>query len=299
MAIALTRNFWLWFPLRFALGVVINVMFVISETWINGLAPSSHRGRIMGLYATIAAVGFAAGPVLLSAIGTEGALPFAIAIVAPLAAMPVLLAARTSLPDGFDDEQGGSIVTFARAAPVLLAAVGAAALYDQTALVLFPVYGLAVGLDEAATNIALSVTVLGNVALQVPLGYLAERMDRRTILLVLAVLSAIGFASLPAFIGTPAGWPLLFAIGACGFGGFTVVMVELGERFTGSMLLAGNAAFSMAWGLGGLVGPPISGGVMERIGPNGFPITLAVMFAALAAVLLALPLVRHAKVRAA
>lgn len=291
LLIALTRNFWLWFPLRFALGFAINVMFVISETWINSLAPSKHRGRILGLYVTVAALGFAAGPVVLGLTGTEGPLPFAIAILSPFAALPLLLSARDVLPNAFDDDQGGNVAAFARAAPILLAVVCIVALYDQTALVLFPVYGLGSGLDETTTNLALSVTVLGNVALQIPLGIAAERYDRRIILLILCALTAIGFALLPLVIGGLAAWPLLFAIGAFGFGGFTVVMVELGERFSGSMLLAGNAAFAMAWGTGGIIGPPITGAAMELVGPQGYPATASALFAMLMILLLVFPLV--------
>ena len=291
LGLALTRNFSLWFPLRFALGVAINFLFVFSETWINQLAPPHIRGRIMGLYVTIAAGGFAFGPILLSVVGSEGYVAFGVAILSPFAALPLLLAARHHLPDGFNDSQSGTFMVFARAAPMLLLLVGIVALFDQTVLTLFPVYGLNVGLGEVQTSWALSVTIAGNMALQLPLGWLADKYDRRAIVITLAVLTASGFAILPLAIGTFWGWPLLFVIGATGFGGFTIAMVELGDTFTGSMLLTGNSAFAVMWGLGGLVGPPVAGAAMDGFGPQGFPLTLAALFGVLVIAVLWRPLV--------
>lgn len=50
------------------------------------------------------------------------------------------------------------------------------------------------------------------------------------------------------------------------------------------MLVAGTAAFGAAWGLGGIVGPPLVGGVMTRVGPSGLPFTLAIVFTVLVVV---------------
>ena len=60
-------------------------------------------------------------------------------------------------------------------------------------------------------------------------------------------------------------------------------IIELGERFTGSTLVAGNAAFSLMWGVGGISVPPAAGSVMDALGAGGLPITLGVLCLALAA----------------
>ena len=59
---------------------------------------------------------------------------------------------------------------------------------------------------------------------------------------------------LPVFIETLAVWPLLFVVGATGYGIYTMALIELGNRFTGSALVAGNAAFAVMWGIGGIAG---------------------------------------------
>ncbi|RUU50399.1 MFS transporter, partial [Mesorhizobium sp. M2C.T.Ca.TU.002.02.1.1] len=71
-----TQNVYLWFPLRFLIGVVTNPLYVLSEIWVIALAPPSRRGRVMGIYSTIISAGFATGPFCLLAVGTEGWPPF-------------------------------------------------------------------------------------------------------------------------------------------------------------------------------------------------------------------------------
>ncbi len=71
---------------------------------------------------------------------------------------------------------------------------------------------------------------------------------------------------------------MLFVWGAVAFGTYTVAMVELGDRFTGTLLLAGNSAFGLMWGIGGIIGPSVVGSAMNLIGPEGLPVTLGILF---------------------
>ncbi len=77
-----TYDLYAWFPLRFLIGVVTNPLYVLSETWVIAMAPPGRRGRIMGIYATVISLGFAAGPLCLLAVGTEGWPPFLVGICA-------------------------------------------------------------------------------------------------------------------------------------------------------------------------------------------------------------------------
>ncbi|CAM5651199.1 hypothetical protein MAUB1S_11289 [Mycolicibacterium aubagnense] len=56
-----------------------------------------------------------------------------------------------------------------------------------------------------------------------------------------------------------------------------MTIIELGERFTGQALIAGNAAFSLMWGVGGIAMPPLAGGAMALFGAPGLPVTLGLI----------------------
>ncbi|TJV07968.1 MAG: MFS transporter, partial [Mesorhizobium sp.] len=53
--------FWMWFPLRVALHISLTVLFILSEFWISTSAPPHRRGLVLGIYATVLSLGFAAG----------------------------------------------------------------------------------------------------------------------------------------------------------------------------------------------------------------------------------------------
>ena len=93
-----------------------------------------------------------------------------------------------------------------------------------------------------------------------------------------ALATALGALVLPAAMGTPWQWPLVLVWGTAGFGIYTLALADLGDRFSGSALLAGTAALTAMFGLGGIAGPTLGGAAMQHFGPEGLPIMLAVAY---------------------
>jgi MFS family permease len=273
-----TQDVYAWFVLRFLLGVVVNPLYVLSEVWMIGLAPPSRRGRIMGIYTTLISAGFAAGPLCLLLVGSEGWPPFLVGISAFVLCGLCLLIVLPRLPDMHaGGEKHASVLGFVPAAWMLLSAVLIAAGFEQAVLALLPVYGIGHGIPEYTMSALLAVLIAGNIALQVPLGLLAERRGVRVVKFGCVVLAVVGCVLLPFVIETPLVWPFVFVWGAVSYGIYTMSIIELGERFTGSMLIAGNAAFAMVWGLGGIIVPPVAGFAMDRLGDNGLPLALGLV----------------------
>lgn len=277
-----TQNVYLWFPLRFLIGVVTNPLYVLSEIWVIALAPPSRRGRVMGVYSTVISAGFAAGPLCLLAVGTEGWPPFLVGIFAFVFCGGCLALVLGRLPKVDEAGQQVSVMGFMPKAWLLLAAVVVAAGFEQAVLALLPVYGTHYSIAEASMSALLSTMIAGNIAMQVPLGMLAERLTARLVRFLCVSLTVLGCVLLPLLIETPLIWPCVFIWGAVSYGIYTMSIIELGERFTGSALVAGNAAFSLMWGVGGILVPPLTGGVMDITGASGLPATLGAICAALA-----------------
>jgi MFS family permease len=276
-----TEALWAWFLGRFVLGLCINAIYVVSETWLNLMIPRAQRGRWLAVYASCLGAGFALGPALLLLTGIEGFLPFFAAIVVALATAGLILAAHDRLPR-FEVEHGASVRRFLPLAPLLLLAVGAAAAFDQAALTFLPLYVLAFGASPDAAKLAIAALALGNVALQLPIGWLADRVSRRVAILTCTFGTILGAALLPFVAeGGPLLWLLVFLWGGLAYGTYTVALVELGDRFTGGLLLAGNASFALMWGVAGLIGPSASGVAVDAIGPNGLPLVIAIVFVGL------------------
>ena len=285
VAIACTRDALIWIPLRFLLGFFANPLYVVSETWLISITPASRRGRIMGLYSSIVSAGFALGPLSLRLVGTEGWPPFLIGIAAFLLCGFVVLAVSRRLPDMPREGEAASVGGFFRQAPLLLFAVFTAAAFEQILLSLFAVYGAALGSAEGRIASLITCFIAGNAMLQILLGRVAEQSgSRRTMLVcVLACLSCC--LLLPFTFDTWLIWPRIFIWGGVSFGIYTLSLIQLGERFAGQMLIAGNAAFAFGWGLGGIVGSPAAGLAMQAIGHQGLPSSLGLLSFVLAVLL--------------
>ncbi len=88
---------------------------------------------------------------------------------------------------------------------------------------ILPIYGLRTGFDAESAALLVSVLALGNVALQLPLGLLADRMDKRLLLILIAMLGAVGAAALPLLAGLGLAFhALLFVWGGLMGGLYTV-----------------------------------------------------------------------------
>lgn len=286
IAVAAIQNMWAWMPLRFLLGFFANPLYVISETWLLAITPAARRGRIMGLYSSIVSGGFAIGPLSLGLAGIEGWPPFLIGIAAFLACGLIVLAVTPRLPDMPREGEATSVGGFFKLAPLLLSAVFTAAAFEQILLSLFAAYGAALGSAEERIASLITCFIAGNAALQIVLGRVAERFGSQLTLLSCALTCLAGCLLLPAVFDAWLIWPLVFLWGGVSFGLYTLSLIQLGERFTGQSLIAGNAAFALVWGLGGILGSPATGMTMQIIGHRGLPLSLGLLSGLLVVVLM-------------
>ncbi|MEJ1996165.1 MAG: MFS transporter [Limibacillus sp.] len=264
-----------WFLLRFLVGLGMSVHWVVSETWLNAVSEEKRRGLMAGLYATQLGLGFCLGPLMLTFIPLEGFTPFVIVAGFILMAALPLLAARGCVPE-IELSHGASRWTMLVAAPTVFAAAFCSGLMDAAVLSFLPIYALRSGLGQDAGVLLLSVTIAGTVALQVPLGLLSDRMNRRVLLLVCGFVGLIGALALPGLIGEGwSVWLLVFVWGGVFVGLYTVALAMMGHRFKGGQLPQANGLFVMLYCLGSMTGPPLAGSAMDLIGPQGFPQVLA------------------------
>jgi MFS family permease len=275
-----------WLPLRFVFGATIGTLFVVSEFWITAAAPPERRGMIMGIYATMLSLGFAAGPLVLKVTGTSGAAPYiAGTAVYALGFIPLLLA-RARVPEIASAEHK-PVAPYMIAVPVATAAGLVFGAIETGAFALFPAYGLRQGMDDVTAALLISIVTAGNVISQIPLGLLADRVDRRILLLICGCAGVLGAALMPVMIGSPSlFYGVLFLWGGLTGGLYTIGLAHLGSRYKDGELANANAAFVMLYSTGSIIGPLFVGQAMDTIGANGFALALAIMLGAYAALVI-------------
>ena len=267
-----------WFVIRLLQGMSISTLFVLSEAWIVGFAGSENRGKIVAIYASALSASFGAGPAIVGWIGIEGWQPFIIGSLVILVGVIPLTLVREAHTEQPEEKHTSGLFEFVPKAPMLLSAVGAFAIFDAATLSLLPVYGVHTGLSVATSAAALSALIIGNVVLQFPLGWLADKYPHRLVLAGCASATVLGLLLLPAVMGTIWMWPTLVTVGATGYGVYTVSLTSLGDRFSGPELVNGSAAFAVMWGAGALFGSISGGWSMSVLGAHGLPLYLALVY---------------------
>ncbi len=273
------ENFWLWFPLRLVFHGAITTLFILSEFWINAAAPPRRRGLVLGIYATVLSLGFATGPLLFSILGSDGVRPFAVgALIILVAAIPIFIA-RSESPV-IDEKPELHFMRYILLVPTATAAVFIFGAVEVGGLSLFPIYATRAGFSEPQAALLLTVMGIGNMAFQIPLGMLSDRMkDRRRLLTIMAVIGLVGALSLP---WVSQNWLLMAVVlllwGGCVAGLYTVGLSHLGSRLVGADLAAANAAFIFCYAVGTVVGPQAIGAAMDVSGNDGFAWAIVAFF---------------------
>jgi MFS family permease len=270
-----------WFPLRILLGAAAEALFVMSETWTNELCLEQSRGRTMAIYTASLSLGMVLGPALLSVLGVGTRAYLAGAAVALAAVvfvgMPWVMAPARSHP------ARAHPMTYARLAPVAMATTVLNAGVETAGLSFIALYATRQGWTEGDAMRLISTLMLGAILLQLPIGWLADRFDKRKLVLALAAISAFGALLWPFALGEPwLAFGLVFAWGGLFVGIYTVMLAMVGSRFSGGELVGVYAVMGMAWGLGALVGPALAGVAMGVNALFGLPGIIALGCAAFA-----------------
>jgi MFS family permease len=264
-----------WLVLRFIAGCALGLVWIASEIWMNSASGIESRGTVMGIYGTVFSIGIVAGPVLLEFTGTQGARPFAVGAACLILTLVPLAVLRqvTSAAQVFTPLRGLGAL---RSAPIVMVAAFVAGLVESADLTLLPLFGTHAGLDERAALLLVAVFMAGNVALQVPIGLLADRYGRKTLLGVCALTSSIGPLLLQASLGSPLLlWPLLFLWGGTLYAFYSQGVALLGEQFALEDLPSANTFFVMVYCLGGVIGPSVGGIAMDVWPSRGLPVLLS------------------------
>lgn len=261
---------WVWFPLRIALGAAAEALFVMSETWTNVLSDEGTRGRTMAIYTAALSLGMVLGPALLSEVGVNNHAFVIGAVISVCAALfvlpPWVLAPARSAPEPAQP------LRYLKLAPIAIATTVLNAGVETAGLSFIALYATGMGWGEQRAMQLISTLMLGAILLQIPIGWLADKMDKRRLALTLAWISAFTALLWPfALQETRLAFAMVFVWGGLFVGIYTVMLAMVGSRFQGNDLVGVYAVMGLAWGAGALVGPSVAGVAMLGSAKFGLP----------------------------
>jgi len=224
---------------------------------------------------TALSCGTALGPTILALVGRHELWAFVIGALVTFAAFIVLVVGKPEEPQS-EREEIGNPFRYLRLVPVAVASAALNAALEAAGLSLLPIYAVNLGWPEQSATILLTVLLVGSITMQLPIGWLGDRMPRPKLLVVLALLATIGAVFWPmALAHAWLAYPLLFVWGGVFVGIYTTTVAMLGDLYKGSELVGIYALLSVAWGIGAFAGPFLSGVAMEMT-LHGLPLFAAI-----------------------
>jgi MFS family permease len=154
------------------------------------------------------------------------------------------------------------------------------ALSEGILLTFLALYGIERGLSEASTLYLIAVMGIGGMLGQLPIGWLADHMNRMLLASLAVLVVAVAAVAIPVAITLPT-WSLivLVVLGAAMTGVYTIGMVMIGEQFKGADLAVASALYGLMFGVGSILGPVVGGVVVKTLPADGMPLSIAVIYA--------------------
>ena len=271
-----------WSLLRVIIGFSFCGVYIAAESWLNAGATNENRGQVLSAYMVVQMLGIIFGQLLLNTGDPREFLLFVIpSVLVSLAFTPILLSAQPA--PAFSTIQRMSFRRLYHASP--LGCVGIflmggvfSALFGMSS-----VWGASEGMSVREISVFVAAIYGGGLLMQFPIGWLSDRMDRRTLVLELSVL---GCMAVIAVLLVPMNIWGLTIVGAV-IGGIANPVYGLLLAYTNDYLdqkemASASAGLLFINGLGSMTGPLITGWLMGLIGPDGFWVYVGLLLAVLA-----------------
>ncbi|MGQ0503160.1 MAG: MFS transporter [Panacagrimonas sp.] len=274
----------LWAGLRAVQGFCSATLLMTLESWVNAHARPETRSRFMGLYMINYYVAGALGQTLVGLNEPTDFRAFSLAAgLLVLAMIPLCLTSRPA-PSATDSEHLGFRRMFA-ASQVSVLGAGMSGFALASFYQFSPIYVKHLGNSTQTIATFMACAVLGSMLLQYPVGRLADRCDRRFVILGIA----LGVAASAALVGVlgPLSMNLLY-VGSMLFTATTACLypaclTRLNDRTGGRQHVAANSSLLLCHGVGQCVGPVTVAGAISLVGPSGLYFTVMVAMLAYAA----------------
>jgi MFS family permease len=254
-----------WSLLRLLNGVGGALSLIPTETYVNRHSPPAQRAGNFGCYAVAIAGGWALGNLVgLQMYDGAPRLAFVLGGLVTLASVPLLRG--LPWPGEPAEEAGGRVPLPWRRSVLSFGSAWSQGFLEGSMVSLLPIYLLFVGLSKDEISWLTSGVMIGVILFQVPVAWLADRLGRTAVLLACYAVVLAGLAGLPFCPGKASLAVCLFLTGACSGAFYPLGLALLGEQVRAAALSRANACYLALNCLGSLVGPVVTGVVMDCFG---------------------------------
>ncbi len=257
-----------WFAMRIGSGFVISSAFMILESWLNERATNETRGTIFSVYLMISYFGLTAGQLSVGLGDPTTTTLFMLgAILFCLAVLPTTLS-TSAAPQPLTRTSLDLKRLFANS-PVAFISVLVIGSVNGAFGTLAAVWGLGIGLGTATIGLMMAMTVVSGALIQIPVGYLSDKVDRRY-----TIIGAAGGAALIGLVistlnpGSPnIVLPLVAIYGGLAYPLYGLSVAHANDYADPTEFVAVSGGLLLLYGMGTMVGPLAASAAMTAFGP--------------------------------
>ncbi|ATX67716.1 MFS transporter [Roseinatronobacter bogoriensis] len=266
-----------WAILRMASGLAVAGCYTIIEAWLQAKLTNETRGRAMGVYRVVDIVGSLGAQLLIGVLTPASYVSYNLLALLCCAALFPLVLTRSEAPPVSGAPRLRPGFAWNRS-PLAAAGVVVSGITGAAFRMVGPLYALSVGLKADVIALFLAAYVLGGALVQIPVGWLADKFDRRAVLIWLSVASVLACAATVA--SADRGVVAIFL--AAGFFGMTTfpiysISAAHAHDFTDpSEAVELSAALMFLYAVGAIASPLIASVLIDQYGPAAMFIFISV-----------------------
>ena len=289
-------NPFMWTLSRFITGISLVSCYVVTESWLNDRATNKNRGQLLSTYMIILYFGLAIGMLLLNLSDPKNYEPFIlVSVLLSLALVPILLTKRAA--PKFKKIGTISILELYKISPLGTVSSFCTGIIHAAFFSLISVYATLAKFTIFETSILVFIATISGVFSQYPIGYFSDFFDRRKVIVVTTMGSAV-FALLAMIIAGSSLAKMYLAIGLSFSKIFFFISVGLyaslclplfslnlahtNDFVPKEKFVAAGGGLQLIFGIGAISGPILCSMFMQIFDLNGFFIFLVILHAVIA-----------------
>ena len=274
-------NEYVWIALRAFTGFAMAGAFMVIESWLNERATNENRGTVFGLYMMVTYASIMAGQMMVAGGDVSSdALFMVTGILFCLSLIPTAVSSAAH-PKALQDVSLDIKGLYANS-PVASVACFLIGVANGGWGTLGAVYGARVGISTPQIALMMSLVVVAGAALQIPVGKVSDRTDRRYVLIGASLASAI--AAVLIFLVAPHSGPFVIAMtasyGAFAYTLYSLAVAHANDHAKPEDFVKVSGGLLLLYGFGTMVGPMLGAALMDYMRPEAlFLATAAAHFA--------------------
>lgn len=265
-----------WAVMRVASGLCVAGCYTVIEAWLQSKVTNETRGRAMGTYRIVDMGASLAAQMVISVLEPASYVSYNLLAIICCAALLPLTLTKASQPETPSAPRLRPMLAVQKS-PLAAAGVVVAALSSASFRMVGPVYGTQVGLEVTQIAWFLAAFVLGGALAQYPVGWLADKYDRRWVLIWLSAAAVLACAT-TVLVGA-AGTTLVMLnagfFGLVSFPIFSVSSAHANDFATSQERVELSAALMFFYALGAIAAPLFASNLIDWFGPGALFVMIA------------------------